>query len=1155
MSAADTPPPPGPWKRRLRRGLIALGVLIAVVAVLVYFAPTVVARTSLRDRVVDAAAGQINGTLTIESMSLGWFSPVVLHGVTVTDPAGRKTLEATTVRTSRTLLGLARDRADLGTVTVEKPVVRIICEHGTTNLEQVFEKMLADDGTAPSAERSAVVLVAADGRVTLTDAARPGDHLFEPVNATVTVPRARAEAVAVEVTATAPDPITPGDVQAHVSTGPTLTAKLTARQFPLGSLAPLVERYAPGTTAGGRLTGAAEFERKPVGDGSAELTLHGNLAVADLDAAGPWSRGDRVKMAHAEVKTASVSLVKNEITMKDTVFTCDAGTLSATAAVSLVEPVAELFTTPGLQVDARIDVAKLAAVAPRLMRLREGTKLTAGQVTAKVTSIQGPHGVAWAGDVSATALHGERAGRPLAWDKPLHLAFAGHLRGHDHLPVFDKLECEADFVGLAARGSAEAFLVEARLDLDTLAKRLADFVDLKGVTLGGSGRLAVKNDPLPGGGFQIGMNLEVEKFRYADAQNHLFEVPLLKVTAAAVGAHGHGKPLRLDRGNLTVTAGPDRVTADLVEPVADLKKSRLGKVQLGLAGDLGRWRERAGQFAPIPAEWVIAGTGPVAATVAVRADGVTVEKATADLRNVRFAGAGVDLNEPELKVETGAAWDRTTKIVTLSNVKIDSPTLTVTTPKLTATPTPTGTTIATDAQVSADVNRLQRLFKLEATPGDGIHGRASGPVKLATAGGTTTFDADLRVTDFKYGLPAKPTWHEPWVTVKAAGTYDPATDAVTIPTLALGREGITLTGQAKVTHLSAACTLDSAGTVAYDMARLEPTLKELIGATATARGQGTKPYHVRGDLGGGGSTLAKLTADAGLSWTTLKAYGFEVGPADATLGLKGGDLSLTPVTATFGGGTARVEPKVSLISPGYPMTLTPGKLIDRAKLTPEALASAVGYVLPAFANAAQASGEMSFTLAENRIPLTAINSTTAKGTLTVHQADVSAGPLLTKIAEVLGAERTSMTLSKEQAVPVRVENGRVHHEKFEITVGKEVIVSSGSVGLDKTVAITLDMPLPQKYLGHVLAKNPRVREALAKQRVKVPVGGTLSQPVIDPRGVEQYAQTLIRDVARDVAKSAAGDVEDKVRDRVRQEIERKLGGKLPFPLPGGPPKR
>ncbi len=1156
MTAADTPQPPSPWKRCFRRALITLAVLIVVVVGLVYFAPAVVAGTSLGDRVVAAAAGQVNGTLTVESMSLGWFSPVVLHGVTVTDPAGRKAIEAATVRTSRTLFGLARSRADLGTVTVEKPVVHVVCENGTTNLEQVLEKLMADDGTPKSAERSAVTLVVADGKVTLSDAARPGDHVLEPVDATVTVPRARAEAVTVEVTATAPDPVTPGGVQAHVSAGPTLTAKVTARQFPLGSLAPLVERAAPGTTVAGRLTGAAEFDRKAAADGSAELTLHGNLAVADLDAAGPWAKEDRVKLANAEIKTASASLVKNEIKLKDTVFTCDAGTLSATAAVSIVEPVAELFTTPGLKLDATIDVAKLAAVAPRLLRLREGTKLTEGRVTATVKSEQKPQGVEWTGGVTAEAVRGERAGKPLVWEKPLRLAFAGHLRAADQLPVFDKLECEADFVGLAARGSAEAFLVQAHLDLDRLALRLAEFIDLKGITLGGTGRLAIKNDPQPGGGFQMALNAEVKDFKYADAQNHLFTEPVLTATAAAIGAHGHGKPLRLDRGNVVLTAGADRVTADLLEPVADLKESRQGKVKLGLDGDLGRWRDRAGRFAPIPADWVIAGTGPVTAVVAVRADGIAIDKATAELRNVRFAGAGVDLNEPQLKVEAGAAWDRTTKVITLSNVTVDGPTLTASTPKLTVTPTPTGTAVATDAQVSADVNRLQRLFKLEASPGDGIHGRAAGPVKLGTAGAATTFDADLRVTEFKYGAPSKPTWQEPWVTVKAAGTYDPAADAVTVPTLALGREGLKLSGQANVTQLSAACTLDSAGTVAYDMARLEPSLKDLVGATATARGQGSKPYHVRGDLGGGGSTLAKLTADAGLSWSALKAYGFEVGPADATLGLKGGDLSLTPVTAAFGGGTVRAEPTISLISPGYPMTLTPGKLVDKAKLTPEALASAVGYVLPAFANAAQASGEVSFTLAENRIPLTATNATTAKGTLTVHQAAVSAGPLITKIAEVLGAERTTMTLSKEQNVPVRVENGRVHHENFAITLGQTEIISSGSVGLDKTVAITLDMPLPQRFLTHALANNPRIKEALAKRRVKVPVGGTLSQPALDGRVLEQNFQAMVSEVTRDVAKSAATNVEDKVRDRIRGEIEKKTGGRFPFPpLPGGPPKQ
>ena len=359
------------------------------------------------------------------------------------------------------------------------------------------------------------------------------------------------------------------------------------------------------------------------------------------------------------------------------------------------------------------------------------------------------------------------------------------------MPEFDYVECKAEFVGLAARGSADQFLVIANLDLDRLAARLGDFIDLGGVTFGrgrqthrqrrpAAGRRADRHgrrDPSPGSGSPTPPGAAVTE-------------PTLVVAATAAGRHARGQPIRLDAARVAVTAGPDKLTADLLEPVVNLRKTRTGKARVALAGDLGRWRDRVGRFAGLPADWAVGGTGPVEATVAVRDAGVTVERATADITNARFAGAGLTLAEPTLHAEAAAGWDRATGVITLTNAAVRCPTADLTTPTLTVTPTTAGSAVAGTATVRADLGRVQQALGMVPA----ARGTAAGPVTVTAAGGPTTFDAALTLTDVIAGDPAKPTWREPRVTVTAAGTLDPAADTLTVSRFAVGRDGLAAGG-------------------------------------------------------------------------------------------------------------------------------------------------------------------------------------------------------------------------------------------------------------------------------------------------------------------------------------------------------------------------
>ena len=108
----------------------------------------------------------------------------------------------------------------------------------------------------------------------------------------------------------------------------------------------------------------------------------------------------------------------------------------------------------------------------------------------------GPNGTVWTGELFTSAIRAVRDGKPVVWDQPLRAGFAARL-GPDRWPVFDKLEAQSDFVGLAARGSAEEFAAAATVDLSRLSERLRDFVDLEGIQLSGLAEVRVNTKPAP----------------------------------------------------------------------------------------------------------------------------------------------------------------------------------------------------------------------------------------------------------------------------------------------------------------------------------------------------------------------------------------------------------------------------------------------------------------------------------------------------------------------------------------------------------------------------------------------------------------------------------------------------------------------------------
>ena len=1256
ITAAPAAPAPRPVSRR-RRWLKRLLPLVALLTLGVWFAPMVVAKTSLRNRLAQKALADVRGTVDVGSASLGWFSQVELRDVTIKDEAGRTLVSVPKITSQKDLFDLARNRADMGEIALETPTIAVVCEKGTTNLEVAFAKYL-EDRTEPAATRPALALRVTGGTLSITDGDTNKTASIEGIAATVGVPASRIEQIAVKLTAST------GNLDVDVSAGDPLSIKLVCAGLPLEPFAPLLKRADPDLTLAGTLTAnvrvtqskdsltivgektlsakqlavthpalggdtlrfaSADLSRvdveltgrvvtvkrfdltcdagtlsavgtfnpaAPAGDAvSAQVTCAGlkldafapllkrldpdlkiaGTATADLQV--KWSKDALAVAGSASAKQLAVThpalngdtlrfdaaslpldveLAGRVVKVRKFDLTCDAGTLSAAGTFDPDQPTEKLFAQPGVVLGANVDLAKLAAKLPKLLRVKGGTEVQEGKLVATVASRADGKGVVWDGKINASALKATRAGKPLVWDQPLDVKFAGRYTP-GRLLEFDEFICTSDCIAVNARIKEETVQVAANVYLHRLGERLADFVNLDGITLDGEASATLVGQRQPDGTFAARGAVALKNFAYTDGAGKGLKEPALTLNLAASGKWVKGAPVELKTATLTLAANADKLELALLEPIGDVANLSSGSVELRVGGDLARWKARAAAFTRIP-PYQMSGTLAANGRAKFTPNGTTVDRLTVGLTNLKFRGAGLNLDEPIMNAVGDLAFTRANKTATITKLTITSAPLTVTEGTLTFEFPEAGVIVSGSGPCETDLNRLGASVKVyaDARGPDALHGTGRGPLRFRYTGEVTTFGGTLDVTNFAYGLKDKPDWREPTLRLDADGSYTDSTDTVALTVAKVDRPGLVLDAKGAVAKVTTAQEVNFAGTVRYDWAKLTPQVRDLVGGGFTATGTGSKPFAVSGTLAPPGAPptqgmFAAMNGQLALGWDALRAYGFDVGAGDLSAKMTRGVIAVAPLAATFGGGKVTLAPTLKLdTSPGE-LILVRGPLIERAKLTPQATAGALGFALPAIANTGVAEGEISATLLDEcRVPLGDFTKTTLKGTLVIHRATVGASPVVAEVAKLLGAKATTMTLANEESVPVEVKNGRVYHQNFSVKVSGTTFRTSGSVGFDKSLDLVVDVPLPKDL--PLLKNNPLLSKAVSGKVVKVPVKGTLAQPVLDPKAFEQAVVALAREGAKDVGK----DLLDKELNKLFPGMPApKGGGGFPFPLPFG----
>lgn len=1159
-----------PGKRTHRRDRVARRFLavVGVLALLVLAAPTLVGSTPLRGWLLAKAVPPEAGVLSVESASLGWFTQTSLTGVHLVDDQGRVVLHADRVHLDRSLWQLMGAPSDLGTITIDRPAVLVVARPDGSSLEDLLAKLDQPDEDEPPQPDDAAkpptraTVVVRGGSLAVVDSVTNETVVHDPLNATLTIDdglralQAAGTAHAAVLPPGTPLPTLPLTGQGTgrgaafaVAMAPTesglIEASIESAGVNLASGAPWLRRWDPTIEISGVVEGRGVV-RWPATSGPAANQATGPSPAVTSDGS-LRATGLRYNSRHVNepiavdrvdlpwrVRTDSAGGVTIEQFNLQTGF-AKANLRGAVTAEEIAQFAEGDWLAPGsITLEGDIDLAGLARVAPALLHLRQGVVVRSGRVKLQGGIQRIANGRSINAELSSSSFAAKRNGQSFRWEDPLRVELdatqsAGRLR-------VNKLTCDSAFLTGEASGDAGGFRAEADLNLDRLVAETRQLIDYGNWRLSGRARANANLTRIGANAFSGRAEASIDGCIVTHGDREIVVERKLALTAQGDGGLDPQtlRPARLDQAKLEVESGSDALELTLLEPAA--ADATDWPLEVQLRGDVAAWLRRLQSVIANDALADVSAGGAIQAKLRGRfaADRVNVASADINATNLTVDSEALRINEPRFGFQGDIAWDSQQGAVRSRSGLLRSNTLAAEASNLLWQANHAGGELA----VRVNLNRLST-----ALPGlfedTRLAGEVTGGVRLRGVGSA---EVDLLAKPLRVisaGGEQATLLDEPQATARGSIAYNSPTGKVTLTNLAVGSPS--LSGVVSGDVASGATRLR--GAVDYDLARLTPLAASYLGPGVQLVGKHQAEFEVATVAGAPTGAHWSRTVVGKLSapWTSASLYGLPIGAGTLVATLGEGQLRTEPIAFSVGQGSASFSPVVVLDPPPMVWGLPAGPVIENVRISREVSERMLKYVAPMLADATRAEGTFSLRTDGVRAPIGHPEKLASTGQLTIRNLQVTPGPgasewvSMGRAVEALAkgldpsalASRPTPTLLSisERTINYQVAEGRVYHQGLEFLVDGVPVSSTGSVGFDESLQLTLSVPIQDRWI----ADRERL-VGLRGQVVRVPVTGSLDRPRIDRRELERLSRDLVRSGLRGAVEQELGRAIQKLFD-------------------------
>jgi translocation and assembly module TamB len=708
---------------------------------------------------------------------------------------------------------------------------------------------------------------------------------------------------------------------------------------------------------------------------------------------------------------------------------------------------------------------------------------------------------------------------------------------------------------IEAAGNQQQLTANASFDLNALSEQLGQFVDLSGVQLAGTGSAQVAWEQPADGKFAAKASTDLSQLKVALGDGTAWSEPQLTLRAEAAGSmdpKSH-QPTRVDTAQLQINGQGDQLEARLVSAVDMTNTTAIFPITVRSTGSIARWLTRVRPWFA-PGQWNIDGASDFTADLRLAGNAFEATNTKLVVTNLRATNPDWNINESRVEFAGDARWNGATGELAANSAQLVSSTVAVAA-KGVHYSQPGASNLSGAAAFRTDLARLATWRRSATQPAQyQPSGEFTGNIRFAQQAGHITGEINAtgqNVVLASLAQPAKGSaaaagyqtiWQEPKVTIQGATSYDTAADRLSFDQFQIQSNTVQANAAGQIQKLSTVAECDLKGTLNYDLAQVTPLLRPYVGTGVQLTGREQARFILAGQLSSPGTLQAqtvayspqseirnpkseihwsrRVRAQLELPWSGANLYGLPIGAGRLAATLGDGSLHLEPINLAVGEGQLTAAPNVRFDPEPAELSMPAGPVLTNVRISSEVSEAMLKFVAPVLAGATQSEGLFSLQLDGARIPLSEPRSADSKGQLTVHSVRVVPGPMaaqwvgLAQQVEALAKRRDPASLSnrqvtlvsiRDQQVNFQVANGRVYHQKMEFQVGDVVLRSQGSVGLDETVALTIEIPVQDAWV----AKEPLLA-GLKGQSVQIPVSGTLTKPQMDQHAIASLTGQLLQ---------------------------------------------
>lgn len=898
-----------PKKQRGSTGRIILVLLIGL-CVLIWFAPMIVSRTSLKNSILPLILKRYPGEITTGEVSLDWTQPAVFQNVALKDFEGRDVVLIREIKTQKTIWELIRNRDNVGDVQIDGVTsLTYINEQGLANRD-LFTAILnkgtkehpegipGQEDTESEGSQQALQLNISNLDLYVVNAESEKTPYLTGMEVTVIRPELRTEPVLVEGSwqqsaADNEEIVNPAEIAFTASImksdkdkkekSRSGTLKFKTRFFDLNQLTPLMSALSPEA----QLSGISNSNLEVKWSGTKEeprFAVKGDWEAAPFNFSTPeWIGNDQIETELAKGNIDALA-ADGVIYFKEIHAHSQLGNVTLKGSLNWNDLQNEDkreklagFLNSRMHLSGNLDLAEAARQLPETIHLKPGMQITSGNVDFQISNYDPDQpgesaDTIWLVSLKSSDLTGRNQRRAIRWEQPISLMMKV-LQEPTSYEILS-LKCESDFLELSGTGNAQHLTINLNANLDQLSGHLEQFFDLQTVSLKGKmeGKIGFQTTDQE---WQTLSFINFENLQMALPDRRGWQEPLLKLTVDGAGKTDE-KQIHVDRFRVTLVAGQDAFQAKLEQPTTINREQdssieqKLLPFKVQLKGKLASWADRVRPLSKQDLQ--LGGEVQFASSISVSDQFIVHEDTNINLKEVRIDTPTLWIDEPEATIKTSGSWDRLKRTIKASVFSYRGSALAVNGEKMEIqlpndeikTPSFIGS-----LAINGDLHQLTRWFQNpNEPPTQKYYGQITGQTNVIVTEETRMASWRTTITNFAIEAPIRRntnpqkqivasqrnpgwaiSWQEPEVRIEGDTLLDLRDDTLTLNQMSVQSEMLDLAAKGEIREFSTRKQVRLTGAVTYDWQNLTPLLRSKLGPDVNIVGRETRPFTLNGPLG------------------------------------------------------------------------------------------------------------------------------------------------------------------------------------------------------------------------------------------------------------------------------------------------------------------